>query len=149
MLLPRRLEICPSSSLSTNLNHCANINCSLSSARDSKPLEVIGTFNPVPQRPTGLSDEEARAARAYKDISLDRSRAKYWLGVGAQPSDGVWRLLHLVCPFSGEGFSRRRTDGHDKENHLFTDFECAPRPVSLKRRRFPATKLNERVYIVP
>ncbi|RAH44390.1 mitochondrial 37S ribosomal protein bS16m [Aspergillus brunneoviolaceus CBS 621.78] len=66
------------------------------SARDSKPLEVIGTFNPVPQRPTGLSDEEARAARAYKDISLDRSRAKYWLGVGAQPSDGVWRLLHLA-----------------------------------------------------
>ncbi|OJJ95331.1 hypothetical protein ASPACDRAFT_82175 [Aspergillus aculeatus ATCC 16872] len=66
------------------------------SARDSKPLEVIGTFNPVPQRPTGLSDEEARTARAYKDISLDRSRAKYWLGVGAQPSDGVWRLLHLA-----------------------------------------------------
>ncbi|EAU31440.1 mitochondrial ribosomal protein S16 [Aspergillus terreus NIH2624] len=67
------------------------------SARNSKPLEVIGTFNPVPQRPTNLSDEEARHARAYKEVSLDRSRAKYWLGVGAQPSDSVWKLLSLVC----------------------------------------------------
>ncbi|KKK22480.1 mitochondrial 37S ribosomal protein [Aspergillus rambellii] len=66
-------------------------------ARDSKPLEVIGTFNPVPQRPTNLSDEEARSARAYKEISLDRSRAKYWLGVGAQASESVWRILNLVC----------------------------------------------------
>ena len=66
------------------------------SARDSKPLEVIGTFNPVPQRPTNLSEEEARTAKAYKEISLDRSRAKYWLGVGAQPSGSVWRLLSLV-----------------------------------------------------
>ncbi|KAI9929938.1 hypothetical protein ASPWEDRAFT_48134 [Aspergillus wentii DTO 134E9] len=65
-------------------------------ARDAKPLEVIGTFNPVPQRPTNLSDEEARSARAFKEISLDRSRAKYWLGVGAQPSDSVWRLLGLA-----------------------------------------------------
>lgn len=54
----------------------------------------------MPQRPTNLSDEEAARARAYKEISLDRSRAKYWLGVGAQPSDSVWRLLNLVCLFA-------------------------------------------------
>ncbi|KAL4991953.1 ribosomal protein S16 domain-containing protein [Aspergillus falconensis] len=66
------------------------------SARNSKPIEVIGTLNPIPQRPTNLSDEEARNARPYKEISLDRSRAKYWLGVGAQPSDTVWRLLSLA-----------------------------------------------------
>ncbi|KAE8145892.1 ribosomal protein S16 domain-containing protein [Aspergillus avenaceus] len=65
-------------------------------ARNSKPLEVIGTYNPVPQRPTNLSEEEARSARPYKDVALDRSRAKYWLGVGAQPSDSVWRLLSLA-----------------------------------------------------
>lgn len=71
-----------------------------SSARDSKPLEVIGTYNPLPQRPTNLSTEEARNARPYKEIALDRSRAKYWLGVGAQPSGVVWRLIELVClPF--------------------------------------------------
>ncbi|EEP78816.1 ribosomal protein S16 [Uncinocarpus reesii 1704] len=65
-------------------------------ARDSKPLEVIGTYNPIPQKPVGLSDEEAKSARAYKDIALDRARAKYWLGVGAQPSDPVWRIFSLI-----------------------------------------------------
>jgi len=30
-----------------------------------------------------------------KDIRLDTTRAKYWLGVGAQPSDPVWRLLSM------------------------------------------------------
>lgn len=78
-----------------------------SSARDKKPLEVIGTYNPIPQLPTGLSAEQARTARPYKDIALDRSRAKYWLGVGAQPSDSVWRLLSLVCYFY-HGYSGKR-----------------------------------------
>lgn len=66
------------------------------SARDSKPIEVIGTYNPTPQKPTGLSDVEAQNAKPFKDIALDQSRAKYWLGVGAQPSDTVWRLLSMV-----------------------------------------------------
>ncbi|KOC14383.1 mitochondrial 37S ribosomal protein [Aspergillus flavus AF70] len=74
-------------------------------ARNSKPLEVIGTYDPIPQRPTNLSDEEARSARPYKEVSLDRSRAKYWIGVGAQPSDGVWRLLSLA----GIGDGRTKT----------------------------------------
>ncbi|EEH42469.2 ribosomal protein S16 [Paracoccidioides brasiliensis Pb18] len=65
------------------------------SARDSKPLEVIGTYCPIPKIPTGLSDEEAKVAKPFKDIILDRSRTKYWLGVGAQPSKPVWRLLSL------------------------------------------------------
>ncbi|KAL4943419.1 hypothetical protein BDV06DRAFT_221257 [Aspergillus oleicola] len=72
------------------------------SARNSKPLEVIGTLNPVPQRPTNLSEEEAESARPYKDITLDRSRAKYWLGVGAQPSSSVWRLLNLAGLVQGQ-----------------------------------------------
>ncbi|EDN02872.1 37S ribosomal protein S16 [Histoplasma capsulatum] len=66
------------------------------SARDSKPLEVIGTYSPIPKIPTGLSETEAKIAKPFKDIALDRSRTKYWLGVGAQPSEPVWRLLSLV-----------------------------------------------------
>ncbi|KAJ5665555.1 hypothetical protein N7523_009209 [Penicillium sp. IBT 18751x] len=65
------------------------------SARGAKPLEVIGTFNPIPKQPTNLYNENANA-RAYKEIALDRSRAKYWLGVGAQPSDPVWKLLSMA-----------------------------------------------------
>jgi len=32
----------------------------------------------------------------HKDIKLDITRAKYWVGVGAQPTEPVWRLLSLV-----------------------------------------------------
>ena len=90
------------------------------SARDSKPLEVLGTYNPAPQTPlasadtpeyqtdtkTGeyVRDEKGEVipfrAKRYKDVKLDRSRVKYWLGVGAQPSDGVERLLCLVSPMN-------------------------------------------------
>lgn len=73
------------------------------SARDSKPLEVIGTYDPIPKRPTNLSQENANT-RPYKDIALDRARAKYWLGVGAQPSEPVWRLMSMVRDF---GFARK------------------------------------------
>ena len=86
------------------------------SARDSKPLEVLGTYNPAPQTPLASADTPAYAtdpstgeyvrdergevmpfrAKRYKDVKIDRSRVKYWLGVGAQPSEGVERLLCLV-----------------------------------------------------
>lgn len=61
-------------------------------ARDSKPLEVLGTYNPIPQLSVGAGPED----RKVKDIKVDVSRAKYWLGVGAQPSDTVWRILSMV-----------------------------------------------------
>lgn len=61
-------------------------------ARDSKPLEVLGTYNPIPELPVGAEE----GGRKVKDIKVDVSRAKYWLGVGAQPSDTVWRLLSMV-----------------------------------------------------
>ena len=61
-------------------------------ARDSKPLEVLGTYDPVPKAVVGA----AKGDRKVKDIKVDVNRAKYWLGVGAQPSDTVWRLLAMV-----------------------------------------------------
>jgi small subunit ribosomal protein S16 len=53
-------------------------------------MEVLGTFDPVPKE---AKDGEGRR---FKDIKLDVSRAKYWLGVGAQPSDPAWKLLSMV-----------------------------------------------------
>ncbi|KAL1646631.1 37S ribosomal protein S16, mitochondrial [Diplodia intermedia] len=61
-------------------------------ARDGKPLEVLGTYDPIP-KPARPDDP---SGRPYKDIKLDRSRAQYWLGVGAQPSDTCWRLLSMA-----------------------------------------------------
>ena len=67
-------------------------------ARDSKPLEVLGTYDPIPKLPVGAEPDPATGVvRKVKDIKVDVSRAKYWLGVGAQPSDTVWRLLSMVC----------------------------------------------------
>jgi ribosomal protein S16 len=81
----------------TNVQDHASLNRQIlttanSTARDSKPLEVLGTYNPIPQTPVGAAPGD----RQQKDIKLDVSRAKYWLGVGAQPSDTVWRLLAMV-----------------------------------------------------
>jgi small subunit ribosomal protein S16 len=51
------------------------------SARDGKYLEQIGTYNPL------LAKDDA------KRVVLNEDRARYWLGVGAQPSDRVLRFL--------------------------------------------------------
>ncbi len=47
-------------------------------ARNGRFIEEIGYFNPVSQP---------------EDLQIDDERAKYWLGVGAQPSDTVRALL--------------------------------------------------------
>lgn len=62
------------------------------SARDSKPMEVLGTYDPIPKVLPGANTED----RKTKEIKVDVTRTKYWLGVGAQPSDTVWRLLAMV-----------------------------------------------------
>lgn len=47
-------------------------------SRDSKTIEILGHYNP---RPDPI------------EIDLKRDRIAYWLGVGAQPSDTVQRLI--------------------------------------------------------
>ncbi|KAJ4418120.1 37S ribosomal protein S16, mitochondrial [Gnomoniopsis sp. IMI 355080] len=60
-------------------------------ARNSKPLEVIGTYDPVPKKTSYDT-----SGKLHKDIQLDIDRAKYWIGVGAQPTDPVWRFLSML-----------------------------------------------------
>ncbi|MBC7160023.1 MAG: 30S ribosomal protein S16 [Porphyrobacter sp.] len=50
-------------------------------SRDGKYLEQIGTYNPL------LAKDDERRVR------LNEDRARYWLGVGAQPTDRVLRFL--------------------------------------------------------
>ena len=47
-------------------------------ARDSRAVEVVGTYNPVSQPPS---------------VNLKHERIQYWLKNGAQPSETVGRLL--------------------------------------------------------
>ena len=51
------------------------------SPRDGKYLEQIGTYNPL------------LAKDSPERVKLNEDRARYWLGVGAQPSDRVLRFL--------------------------------------------------------
>ena len=51
------------------------------SPRDGSYLEQIGTYNPL------LAKDDANRVRLTED------RARYWLGVGAQPTDRVARML--------------------------------------------------------
>jgi small subunit ribosomal protein S16 len=72
-------------------------------ARNSKPLEVLGTYNPVATQP------EDPKQKPFKDVKMDVSRAKYWIGVGAQPSDSAWKLLNMVCLASWSGIAHYQT----------------------------------------
>lgn len=53
------------------------------SARDSKAIEELGTYDPLQQ------DED-------KQITMKEDRVKYWLSVGAQPSETVRALIKRV-----------------------------------------------------
>jgi len=60
-------------------------------------MEVLGIYDPIPKTPVGAE----KGDRKVKDIKVDVARAKYWLGVGAQPSDTVHRLLSMVSSERG------------------------------------------------
>ena len=47
-------------------------------ARDGRAIEELGYYNPITDP---------------SELKVDAERAKYWLGVGAQPSDTVRGLL--------------------------------------------------------
>lgn len=49
--------------------------------RDGKYLEQVGTYNPL------LAKDDANRVRLVED------RVRYWIGVGAQPTDRVARML--------------------------------------------------------
>uniref|UniRef100_A0A7S2RKN7 30S ribosomal protein S16, chloroplastic n=1 Tax=Eucampia antarctica TaxID=49252 RepID=A0A7S2RKN7_9STRA len=51
------------------------------SPRDGKHLEILGTYNPIANK------------EGIKEIRLKTDRLRYWLSVGAQPSDRVGWIL--------------------------------------------------------
>ncbi|TYZ66245.1 hypothetical protein PybrP1_009922 [[Pythium] brassicae (nom. inval.)] len=52
--------------------------------RDGKHLEILGTFNPI------------AAADGVKELRVNGERVRYWVSVGAQPSDRVSHLLGIA-----------------------------------------------------
>lgn len=58
--------------------------CPRKTSRDGKFHEILGTYNPIPD-PHG-----------NKQVTLKIDRIKYWMTVGAEPSERVSKLLGIA-----------------------------------------------------
>ncbi len=67
------------------------------SPRDGRYIEQIGTFDPMLKK-----DDPNR-------VKLVEERVKHWLGVGAQPTDRVLRLL------DGQGLAKRTASNNPEK----------------------------------
>lgn len=72
--------------------------------RDGRHLEQVGHYDPVPGKD------------GNKHVGLNMERIRYWLGVGAQPSNVVARLLGQagVIPRPPPGMHKGRFKSPDK-----------------------------------
>ncbi len=92
------------------------------SPRDGKYLEQIGTYNPV------------LAKDSPERVKLNEERARYWLGVGAQPTDRVARFLDAagikerparVNPKKGEPGEKAKERAEEKAAKIAAAEEAA------------------------
>ncbi|CAL1365892.1 unnamed protein product [Linum trigynum] len=77
------------------------------SRRDGKFIQVVGFYDPL------------AAKEDTKKMSLNYDRAKYWLSVGAQPSDPVRRILMqagLIEPPSMVVMARKGGEGGSNDD---------------------------------
>lgn len=78
--------------------------------RDGKHIEVVGHYDPIPGKD------------GNKHVGLAIDRIKYWLSVGAQPSDTVARLLGQAGviprppPRASQQTGRKKPDKWSKED---------------------------------
>ena len=96
------------------------------SPRDGKYLEQVGTYNPL------LAKDDENRVRLIED------RVRYWLGVGAQPTDRVARMLDKAGikertatnnPNAGEPGKKAKERAEDKAKKV-TDAEEAAREAA-------------------
>ncbi|KAG8950692.1 37S ribosomal protein S16, mitochondrial [Tulasnella sp. 424] len=64
----------------------------LKKARDAKPIEKLGEYDPVP-RILGIGPGAGRPGQGHKRVEWSSERIRYWLDQGAQPSKTVVALL--------------------------------------------------------
>ncbi|MFT4027728.1 MAG: 30S ribosomal protein S16 [Novosphingobium sp.] len=92
------------------------------SPRDGKYLEQVGTYNPL------LAKDDENRVRLVED------RVRYWLGVGAQPTDRVARMLDKAGikeraptnnPKQGEPGKKAKERAEDKAEKLREAEEAA------------------------
>lgn len=90
------------------------------SPRDGKFIEIIGHYNPV-QQP--------------KVLNIKGDRARYWLGVGAQPSDTVAYLFKKVHILDEQGNvlpESEEPNGAGEDAHALGGTTSAAAPVAAE-----------------
>lgn len=88
------------------------------SPRDGKVLEEIGTYDPM------IADTDAR-------VTLDHERLKYWLSVGAQPSDNVKVFIKKYGP---EGIKLAAQQAARERLAMPKEVPPAPEPVFVPKK---------------
>ncbi|WOO84696.1 37S ribosomal protein S16, mitochondrial [Vanrija pseudolonga] len=97
--MPVRLRLARHGQRHTPVFHIVAINSS--KRRDARPLEKLGEYDPIPRVPASTKipsssyvfGEEKAVLQKEKRIEWNVERIRYWLGVGAQPSRPVVKLL--------------------------------------------------------
>lgn len=91
--------------------HIVAINSS--KRRDARPLEKLGEYDPIPRIPiehakmppkAHVFGQEKVVIPKEKRIEWNVERIKYWLAVGAQPTQTVVKLLERVSSIRRSGF---------------------------------------------
>ncbi len=100
--------------------------------RDGKFLEVIGNYQPT--------------AKPHA-VTLDRERAAYWLGVGAQPTTTVRSLIRSTGLLHELNMKRRGMSEEEiqaeMENREKRESERKQKRLAVKTRRRQAKKAAE------
>lgn len=108
--------------------------------RDGKFLEQVGTYNPL------LAKDDANRVRLVED------RVKYWLGVGAQPTDRVARLLDKAGireraptnnPQKGEPGKKAKERAEEKAEKAREAAEAAAAAAAAPAEEAPAAEAGE------
>lgn len=99
--MPIRIRLARHGQRHTPVYHIVAINAS--KRRDARPIEKLGEYDPIPRVPQEFQLPAASQVFGQpvvlpkeKRIEWNVDRIKYWLGVGAQPTKTVVRLLERV-----------------------------------------------------
>ncbi len=100
--------------------------------RDGRFIEIIGHYNPV---------------RQPKILEIKQDRARYWLSVGAQPSDTVTYLFKKVqiLDQNGQLVPASEPDGHTVAPVAVPDDVTLAQPIAEAPEATEATEAMETV----
>lgn len=122
-------------------------------ARNAQPIEYLGTWDP-------LVDKNGK-----KKLRLSEDRVKYWLTVGAQPSDTVAKLLWRInmlpkppvtykpkrsIPKNEREFSTFISRNNDFDTHTLPTFVAASNDIDcVTYNTNDNNEINKIMYIEP